>query len=102
MDVYETENSRYEIDLPARRYRRTPLPHGIMQEMSDRLKYGDWLPLKDIPTPVKLVDTPDMFTPPERRLYSLHIMHEDSTYGILTSPIVSMAIGVDVPLDVAS
>ena len=94
MDVYETENSRDDIDLVGLRYRRTPLPTGMVHEDSPRLKYGEWLPLKNIPEPVTLRSEP--FSAPELGLVQLHIMHESSTYGILTSRIIHMSLGVDV------
>lgn len=89
-DIYETRNSRYEIDLPGKRYRRTPLrtpdlDARIAAAVSPRLRYGEWLPLKDIPNPVQLVDS-------SGGAQALHIMHENSTYGIWTSDITYMSV----------
>lgn len=95
MDIYETENSRYEVDLPGKRYRRSPTEH-VQHVSSTRLTYGEWMPLKDIPNPVTVLDYPwDSHKTPELRRKVLHIMHETSTIGILTTPITFMAIGVD-------
>lgn len=102
MDIYDTENSRYEIDLPAKRYRRTPLTGPDFDArltariLSDRLAYGEWLPLKDIPNPVTIVcDDFNPYRAPEMMSRCLHIMHESSTKGILTSPITFMALDVE-------
>lgn len=95
MDIYETEKSRYEIDWVKRVYRRSPSGH-VQNVDSPRLNYGEWMPLKDIPNPVTVMDDPyDMRNPPEILRKVLHIMHKDSTMGILTSPITFMAIDVD-------
>jgi hypothetical protein len=71
MKVFETENSKYEIKEGAGGdwYRRSPI---FQQEIqSERLTYGDWHPLKSWSV-----------------VYGrLHIMHETSTLGILTSEI---------------
>ena len=71
---YETENSVYEVDLDGKRYRRFPIFQA--EVFSERLLYGEWLPLKDVEHPVTLLD--DM---------RLHILHETSTYGIVTSQV---------------
>lgn len=84
-DIYETKNSRYEIDLPGKRYRRSILPVGLVHVPSARLLYDEWLPLKDIPDPVQLVDS-------GQGTQALHIMHESSTYGIWTSDITYMSV----------
>ena len=92
MDIYHTENSIYEIDLEGKRYRRYPKPMSEQRVDSDRLKYAKWMPLADIPNPVQLVaDDSNPYRAPELRGTLLHIMHESSTLGILTTPIVFMA-----------
>lgn len=99
MDIYETENSRYEIDLPAKRYRRTAIRPDEADDAVDspRLVRGEWLPLQDTPAPVTIMDDPyDQYKSPEMRAKVLHIMHESSTKGILTSPITFMALDVEV------
>lgn len=95
MDIYETENSRYEIDTVAGRYRRTLIKSQPVY--SPRLAYGEWLPLKDTPAPVNVMDDPfDHHHAPEARRKVLHIMHESSTEGIMTSPITFMAMDIEV------
>lgn len=86
MDVYYTQNSVYEIDLDAMRYRRSPA--GEENVPSEKLTYGEWHPLACAPVVV-----PDPFQPfraPENRDLVLHIMHETSTLGIFTSKLVGM------------
>jgi hypothetical protein len=85
-DVYYTENSAYVIDLEGKRYKRfdrsnkgSPARTGG----SPRLEYGEWLPLKDVENPVRLVAG------------GLHIWHESSTIGILTSEVEFIVQGVD-------
>ena len=74
---YITENSIYDVDMDKRTYRRKPI---IQQGVhSTKLIYDEWMPLKDIEEPVKLM--PDM---------RLHIMHEDSVKGIITSRVESV------------
>lgn len=76
MIVYHTENSQYVIDTEKLQYMRHP--GDILQSVfSHRLTYGEWHPLKSIPK-VWATDEGDV----------LHIMREDSTHGILTTPIV--------------
>jgi hypothetical protein len=96
MDIYYTKNSKYEIDMVTRRYRRTPLGNRSGSH-SERLAYGDWLPLKDVEDAVEVILGPyaSPYLPPEARPRVLRIMHETSTHGIITSPIESMFIGVD-------
>lgn len=84
MYIYYTLNSMYEIDLEGKRYRRTP--RGVEDIPSERLLYSEWLPLKDVPEPVRVVRSPfQPFRAPETRDLVLHILHETSTVGIYTS-----------------
>lgn len=77
IDVYETENSVYEIDLEAKQYRRTPRGEPKPVE-SHRLTYGEWMALADTPEPVQIVPWLDGSE-------VLHILASDSTVGIFTS-----------------
>ena len=88
MDVYFTLNSVYEVDLEGKRYRRSP--KGVEQDVeSHRLGYGEWLPLKDVECPVRIVPSPfQPFRAPETRDLVLHILHETSEAGIYTSALV--------------
>lgn len=95
-DVYQTKNSTYVIDLDQKRYMRLPIVINPAHVGSERGDYNVWLPLKDVPEPVKLI--PDPYTPfraPETRPLILNILHETSTIGILTSPVLFVAKGVD-------
>lgn len=86
--IFETENSRYEIDEVEMRYRRTPL--GAKQhEHSHRLVYGSWIKMARY----AVEPAPDAMMPyraPENRPMVLRIWAEDSTYGLVTTPIVWM------------
>lgn len=73
MKVYHTLNSKYVIDTEGMRYMRHP--DSIEQTVvSHRLTYGEWHPLRQLPT-----ELPDG---------TLHILREDSEGGIYTSEIV--------------
>lgn len=95
MDIYETRNSRYEVDLPNLRYRRTAL--GAQYEPSSApMEYDDWLPLKDVPDNVQLTgDVSDPYKAPEQRFTILLIQPADTERFIITSPITFVAMGVD-------
>ena len=80
MDVYTTENSVYTIDLENLRYKREARPLREREPQSHRLLYEVWLPLKNIEKPVSII--------PFNGAQALHIIHEDSTYGIVTSPLI--------------
>lgn len=81
IDVYETENSVYEIDLEAKQYRRIPRGEPKAVE-SHRLTYGEWLGLADTPEPVQVV-------PWLGGEEVLHILASDSVFGIYTSPLTT-------------
>lgn len=88
MKIFETENSRYEIDDVEMKYRRTA--KGQTHVPSHRLVYGEWLPLAKW----QVEPAPDTmgyaFTAPELRPPVLRIWAEDSVHGIVTTPIVWM------------
>lgn len=89
-DVYQTKNSTYVVDLEGKRYKR--LPVNTQGVRSDKLVYSEWLPLKDVQTPVWLEPDPmDVFKAPEERPLVLRILHEESTIGIITTEVVFMA-----------
>ena len=73
MKVYHTLNSQYIVDDNEMQYMRHP---GTIEQTveSHRLTYGEWHPLKELPT-----ELPDG---------TLHILREDSVFGIFTTPIV--------------
>lgn len=75
--VFETENSIYEFRDGE--YRRTAV---VEQEVeSHRLIYGEWIKLADISEPYILITNDD-------GIQFLHIMANDSYYGIYTTPVV--------------
>ena len=78
--VYETVNSWWTIDLDNHRYMRKA-KDVVGPAESERLQYGVWLPLKDVDTPVELLDDG-----------RLHILHEDSVFGITTSKVIWMEV----------
>lgn len=95
-DVYQTRNSTYVIDLDAKRYKRLPINVNPAHVDSERGRYNEWLPLKDVADPVTLI--PDPFQPykaPEVRPLVLNILHETSTIGIITTEVLFVAKGVD-------
>lgn len=94
-DVYQTKNSTYIVDMEQRRYMRLPININPTHVGSERGDYGKWLPLKDVPDPVNLIPYGMPFQAPEERPVILNILHETSTVGILTSPVLFMAKGVD-------
>ena len=78
MKVYETGNSIYEFDLVNFKYRRYPIQYQAIE--SDRLVYDEWLPLQ------RSEDGAPPFTLLEDG--RLHILHETSVFGIITSKVV--------------
>ena len=90
--VYETNNSLYEIDTDNMRYRRGPNASTAYQapevrnwQESHRLVDGVWIPMKS----AEVIQMGDY--------QILHIMAEDSVGGVLTSPIVRVAVDIEVP-----
>lgn len=79
VEVYETENSVYEIDEDNNRYRRGAKPGHEQFVHSHRLVYGEWLPLAWF----EVLSTPE-------RTRQLHIMAPDSIHGVYTSDVLSV------------
>lgn len=88
-DIYQTRNSTYVIDLDAKRYKRLPININPAHVDSERGRYNEWLPLKDVTDPVTL------FQWPGTESMVLNILHETSTIGIVTSPVLFVAKNVD-------
>ena len=78
MKVYDTGNSTYGFDLVNLRYRLSPIQNQVVE--SDRLVYGEWLPLQHS----------EDGTPPFTLLEDgrLLIRHETSVFGIITSKVI--------------
>lgn len=74
MKVYQTKNSSYTIDEDNMRYMRNA-GDLVQSVLSHRLTYGEWHPLKAVPHL-----TADG---------TLHILRDDSMFGIFTTEVVS-------------